>query len=100
MGGKDRILAAKTLVIEGEGSSPNLGQNRTPEDELPVWKVTGFKRAIDFVNGRSRTQQLRVAQFLFALATTQHQNQGLDGDIAYNVGEDGKVSRASTQNRG
>ena len=97
MGGSDRILATKTLLIEGEGSSPNLGQNRTPEDELPVWKVTGFKRTIDLQNGRVRTQQLRTAQFLFAGATTQLLDQGLDGDVAYNMGEDGKASRASAQ---
>jgi hypothetical protein len=97
MGGSDRILAVKTLVIEGEGSSPNLGQNRTPEDELPVWKVANFKRSIDLVNQRSRTQQLRIAQFLFAGATIQRQNQSLDGDVAYNVSEDGRASRASTQ---
>ena len=80
-----------------KASSPNLGQNRTPEDELPVWKVTGFKRTIDLVNRRTRTEQRREAQFLFAGATVQHQNQGLDGDVAYNIGEDGKVTRASAQ---
>ena len=97
MGGKERILSAKNLVIEGNGTSPNLGQNRTPEDELPVWKVTNFKRSIDLVNRRSHMQQRRDAQFLFAGATTQRLNQGLDGDVAYNVSEDGKVSRASAQ---
>ena len=97
MGGSERLMDVKTLVIEGEGTSPNLGQNRTPDDELPVWKVTGFKRSIDLVNQRSRTEQLRVAQFLFAGATIQRQNQSLDGDVAYNVGEDGKASRASVQ---
>jgi hypothetical protein len=97
MGGTDRLLATKTLVIEGTGTSPNLGQNRTPEDELPVWKVSNFKRSIDLVNRRSRTEQLRVAQFLFAGATMQRQNQSLDGDVAYNTSDDGKVSRASTQ---
>ena len=71
MGGGDRILAVKTLVIEGQGTSPNLGQNRTPDDELPVWKVSSYKRSIDLVNRRSRTEQLRVAQFLFAGATVQ-----------------------------
>src|ERR1700722_13042470 len=84
MGGQDRIQAAKTLVVEGEGDAPNLGQNVTPDGDLPVWKVTEYKRTIDLANGRMRTQQLRTAQFLFALATVQWQNQGLDGDIAYN----------------
>jgi len=95
MGGKDRIEAVKTLVIEGEGPAPNLGQNVTPDGELPVWMVTEFRRSIDLTNGRMRTQQLRTAQFLFALATEQRQNQGLDGDVAYNVSPDGRATRAS-----
>ena len=94
MGGLDRIQAVKTLVIEGEGPAPNLGQNVTPDGDLPVWMVTEFKRTIDLANGRMRTQQLRTAQFLFALATVQRQNQGLDGDIAYNLSLDGRATRA------
>ncbi len=97
MGGSDAIKAAKTLVIEGSGTSLNLGQNRTPEDELPVWKVSSYKRSLDLVNGRERTDQLRIAQFLFAGATVQRQTQGLDGEIAYNVADDGTVTRASAQ---
>jgi Metallo-beta-lactamase superfamily len=97
MGGAERLQAVKTLVIEGEGISPNLGQNRTPDDELPVWKVTGYKRSIDLANVRTRVEQTRTAQFLFAGATVQHQIQGLDGEVAYNVGDDGKPARASAQ---
>ena len=94
LGGKDRIQSVKTLVIEGEGSAPNAGQNRMPDGELPVWKVTEFKRSVDLANGRTRMQQLRTAQFLFAGATVQRQNQALDGDVAYNVGQDGNATRA------
>src|SRR5205823_5515533 len=46
-------------------------------------------------NHRMRTQQLRTAQFLFANANTQHQDQSLDGDVAFNSGPDGKTTRAS-----
>lgn len=100
MGGVDRVQAVKTVVIEGEGSAPNLGQNVTPDGDLPVWKVTDFKRSIDFTHGsigsaRMREQQVRTAQFLFALATTQRQNQGLDGAVAYNIGGTGNAVRAS-----
>ena len=94
LGGKDRIQAVKTLIIEGEGPAPNAGQNRMPDGELPVWKVTEFKRSIDLANGRTRMEQLRTAQFLFAGATVQRQNQALDGDIAFNVGQDGSATRA------
>ena len=66
LGGADRIQSVTTLIIEGKGSAPNVGQNRMPDDELPVWKVNGFTRTIDLANGRTRVQQLREAQFLFA----------------------------------
>jgi hypothetical protein len=94
LGGREKILAIKTLTIEGEGSAPNAGQNTMPDGELPVWKVTEFKRVIDPGNGRMRVQQLRTAQFLFANSPTQRQDQGLDGDVAYNVGMDGVPARA------
>src|SRR5690349_2273586 len=71
LGGRDRIRAIKTLVIEGEGSAPNLGQNVLPDGELPVWKVTGYRRIIDPAAARMRVEQVRTAQFLFAGDTVQ-----------------------------
>jgi hypothetical protein len=95
LGGRQKVLAVKTLTIEGEGPAPNVGQNTMPDGELPVWKVTEFKRTIDLANHRSRMSQVRTAQFLFANANTQRQSQGLDGDVAYNIGADGTATRAS-----
>jgi hypothetical protein len=95
MGGRQKVLDVKTLTLEGEGNAPNVGQNTMPDSELPNWRVTEFKRTIDLANHRMRTQQLRTAQFLFANANTQRQNQGLDGDVAFNVAPDGAVTRAS-----
>jgi hypothetical protein len=97
LGGKARIQAVKTLTIEGEGSDANLGQNVTPDGALPIWKVTGFQQTIDLGGGRMRVRQVRTAQFLFALATLQRQDQGLDGDIAYNVGPNGMAVRGSAE---
>jgi metallo-beta-lactamase superfamily protein len=94
LGGADKIRALKTLMIDGSGTAPNAGQNRMPNDELPVWKVTEYARAIDLANGRTRVRQRREAQFLFAGATTQQQIQGLDGDIAYNATPEGAMTRA------
>jgi metallo-beta-lactamase superfamily protein len=95
MGGRQKIVAVKTLTIEGEADAPNVGQNKTPDGELPNWKVTEFKRTIDLEHHRMRVQQLRTAQFLFANSNTQRQGQGLDGDVAFNIGENGKATRAS-----
>ena len=95
LGGKERIEAIKSFTIAGAGTDTNLGQNVTPEGELPVWKVTEYKQTVDPGRGRMRIQQTRVAQFLFALATVQRQDQGLDGEAAYNVAPDGTAARAS-----
>jgi hypothetical protein len=94
LGGASRIQSLTSLEITGSGSAPNVGQNRMPDDELPVWKVTEHVRAIDLANGRTRVQQFREAQFEFAGATTQRVTQGLDGSVAYNVAADGTIARA------
>src|SRR5262245_5419014 len=94
LGGADRLRAWKTITVEGSAVAPNAGQNRMPDDELPVWKVAEYSRTIDLANGRTRVRQRREAQFLFAGATTQQQTQGLDGDTAYNMSPDGAMTRA------
>ena len=66
LGGADRIRSVMALQVTGSGSAPNAGQNRMPDDELPVWKVAEHTRAIDLANSRTRVRQLREAQFLFA----------------------------------
>jgi len=94
LGGKARIEAVKTIVIEGEGTNPNVGQNPLPDGPLPIWKVTEFRRTLDLPNFRMRLEQHRVAQFPFALATDVRQNLSLDGDVAWNTNPDGKSQRA------
>ena len=94
LGGASRIQALTSLHVTGSGLAPNAGQNRLPDDELPVWKVTEHSRAIDLTNGRTRVQQLREAQFQFAGATTQRVSQGLDGVVAYNTAPNGTLNRA------
>jgi hypothetical protein len=94
LGGAERIRSLTALEVTGSGSAPNAGQNRMPDDELPVWKVTEHRRAIDLANNRTRVRQLREAQFQFAGATVQQIAQGLDGDVAYNATPDGMITRA------
>ena len=94
LGGKDRLLAVKTLTFEGSGIAPNVGQNRTPEAPLPNWNLPEYKKSVDLANGRVRVEQHRVAGFPFALANDVRQVQGLDGDTAYNI-VDGKMRLAA-----
>lgn len=94
LGGRERILALVSLRIEGEGDSPNVGQNRLPDSELPVWRVTDYVRTVDLSTGRTATQQVRTAQFEFAGATVQRQHTALDDDIAFTVTAEGRAVRA------
>jgi hypothetical protein len=94
LGGVDRIRSVRTLIIEGEGANPNIGQNRNPNDSLPDWKVTDYRKTIDLTAGRMRIQQRRVAQFPFSMANDVRQNMVLDGDIAFNVDAGGNSYRA------
>ena len=94
LGGLVRVRAVKTLIMEGEGTNPNVGQNRNPNDPLLDWKVTEYKKTIDLAGGRMRLEQHRQAQFAFAMANDVRQNMVLDGDIAFNVDASGKASRA------
>src|SRR5262249_23196330 len=78
LGGQARIERINTLGIEGEGIAQNLGQNLTPDTDLPGWKVTEFSRAIDPSKSRMRMKQMREAQFVFTVATVHRQEFGVD----------------------
>ena len=56
LGGRSRILAVKTLVIEGEGTNGNLGQDMTMDTSAQAFVVTGYTRSVDVVNLRARTE--------------------------------------------
>jgi len=96
LGGRDRILAVKTVILEGDGTNGNLGQDMTPEAAGQTFTVSGYRRAIDVAGGRVRIEQTRTPNFAyFQGPQPQKQVQGLDGDVAYNVGADGNPSRAA-----
>lgn len=94
MGGKDRILAVKTLVLEGQGQNFNFGQNPAPEAPLPVFDVTAYRRVIDLENGRWRQEQTRVARPPAGNTTPQKQVAAIDGAVAFNVAPNGDATRA------
>jgi glyoxylase-like metal-dependent hydrolase (beta-lactamase superfamily II) len=96
LGGRDRILAVKTLVLEGEGLNGNLGQDMTPEAAAQSFKVSDYRRAIDVAGLRMRIEQTRTPDFTyFQGQAPQKQIQGLDRDVAYNVAANGNAARAS-----
>src|SRR5262245_30034472 len=96
LGGRDRILAARTLVLEGEGINGNLGQDMTPDATGQTFTVSAYRRAVDVAGGRVRVEQTRRPNSVFFQGRPpQNQVQGLDGEVAYNVAADGTATRAS-----
>jgi glyoxylase-like metal-dependent hydrolase (beta-lactamase superfamily II) len=96
LGGRDRILAVKTIVIEGEGTNGNLGQDMTMDATGQAFKLTGYKRIIDVASGRGRIEATRTPNFAFFQGQQpQKQIAGIDGEIGYNVAPNGTATRAS-----
>jgi glyoxylase-like metal-dependent hydrolase (beta-lactamase superfamily II) len=96
LGGRERILAAKTLVLEGEGLNGNLGQDMTPEATGQSFTLTGYRRTVDVAGRRMRIEQTRTPNFTyFQGQAPQKQVQGLDGDVGYNVAANGNATRVS-----
>jgi len=97
MGGKDRVLGVRTLVMEGAGETLNFGQNHTPTAETK-FEVTSFRRAFDFANRRWFHDQTRVPRFPTANSNPQRMRYGVDASadpVAYNVLPSDSVARAS-----
>ena len=98
LGGRDRVTAVKTLVLEGEGTLWNLGQDMTMEATGQTFGVTGYRRAMDLGSGRMRVQQTRTPNFLyFQGQAPQTQIFGVDGEVAYTVAANGTAARAGAQ---
>jgi len=96
LGGRNRILEVKTFTIEGEGTNGNLGQDMTMDASSQQFKISGYKRSVDVVNLRARTEQTRTPNFAFFQGPQpQKQILGVDGDVGYNVAPNGTATRTS-----
>jgi glyoxylase-like metal-dependent hydrolase (beta-lactamase superfamily II) len=93
MGGKDRILAVRTLALDGSGENFNFGQNHTPFADLPRYEITQYRRAFDFANQRWFVDLTREPRFVTGNLAPQRQRQGLDRDVAYNLNNEGAMQR-------
>src|SRR5688572_26950965 len=91
LGGRDRILALKTLTVEGYGqlAYQNGGGNITSSIDAPQkWiTVNDYVRVTDLEQMRTRVRQRQANDFVFAGVQGMKGNvstQSLDGDVAFN----------------
>lgn len=98
LGGRSRVANLKTLVLEGEGTQWNVGQDMTIDATGQTFAVTGYRRAIDLAGAKMRVQQTRTPNFLyFQGQAPQSQTFGVDGDVAYAISTTGTATRNGAQ---
>jgi len=96
LGGGQRLIDLKTIVIEGEGTNGNLGQDMTPEATGQEFTLFGYRRSIDVNAGRVRIEQTRTPNFVyFQGPQPQQQVFGVDGEIGYTLAADGTATRVA-----
>jgi glyoxylase-like metal-dependent hydrolase (beta-lactamase superfamily II) len=97
LGGRERIQAVKTLVLEGQGKEFSFGQGSSWSEmgqEASVWKVLSYRRAYELAGARARFEQSRTPLYAFYAGHLPGRSvEGLDGDIAFNVGGSGAATR-------
>jgi len=94
LGGRERILAVKTIVLEGYGETAymNGGGNISASPDAPQkWvSIPEYEKTIDLEHRRMRVRQRNHQNFVFAsaagyLGPADLNTVYLDGQIAYNV---------------
>jgi glyoxylase-like metal-dependent hydrolase (beta-lactamase superfamily II) len=94
MGGKEVILAVRTLVLEGEGEALYTGQTMTP-DARTNFRVPSFRRSYDFAGRRWLQDYVREWTFLSPPPPAFRTRQGIDGTIGYTIADNGSASRVA-----
>ena len=104
LGGRERILAVKTIVLEGYGEAAymNGGGNISASPDAPQkWvSIPEYEKTIDLENRRMRVRQRNHQNFVFAsaagyLGAANPNTVYLDGEIAYNIGQNGRAVRGN-----
>ncbi len=98
LGGADDIADAQNFFLEGTGQEFRMGQNLRPSADLTYWDLDEYRREVDLEGYRWRVFQTRTSRYPTGNPVLrERQTIGLDGDVAYDISEDGDVSRGTAQ---
>ena len=100
LGGIDRIRSVRNITLVGYGNyAYQFGGGNVTASVHAAQRyeaANDLRRVFDFEHGRYQQSERRKMSFTFALASLTSNapvNQILDGDIAYDIGPDGKAAR-------
>ena len=96
LGGRDRILAVETMLLEGGGHV--VAGTSLRYDDLgyasAIQQLRDVRHAYDLANGRARFDATRQVQYAYYIGNAPLRvMQGLDGMVAFNVGANGNATR-------
>ena len=89
LGGRDRVLAVRTMLLEGAGNFVGITSLRYDDDigfRSAIEQLRDWRRAYDLANGRARFELTRMVEYPFYIGDAPTRTiQGLDGKVAFNV---------------
>jgi glyoxylase-like metal-dependent hydrolase (beta-lactamase superfamily II) len=95
VGGRDAVLAVRSLVLEGAGQGFIVGQGQNPDDGTLPYRITELRRAVDFAHGRWRQSQTLTPEWAAQSREPSKETTAVDGAIGFDIGDDGSVTRSS-----
>jgi hypothetical protein len=89
LGGRDRVMAVKTMLLEGSGNFVGVTSLRWDDDlgfTSAIEQLRDIRRAYDLDNNRARFELTRMVEYPFYIGDAPTRTiQGLDGMVAFNI---------------
>ena len=104
LGGRDRVLAVKTMLLEGAGNFVGITSLRYDDDigfKSAIEQLRDVKRAYDLANTRARFELTRMVEYVFYIGDAPTRTiQGLDGTVAFNINPTNQNATPALGNQG
>ena len=89
LGGRDRVMGVKTMLLEGAGNFVGITSLRYDDDigfKSAIEQLRDWRRAYDLTNVRARFELTRMVEYIFYIGDAPTRTiQGLDGKVAFNI---------------
>jgi hypothetical protein len=104
LGGRDRVTAVKTMLLEGAGNFVGVTSLRYDDDigfRSAIEQLRDVRRAYDLSNTRARFELARMVEYVFYIGDAPTRTiQGLDGTIAFNINPASQNATPAPGNQG
>ena len=104
LGGRDRVMAVKTMLLEGAGNFVGITSLRYDDDigfKSAIEQLRDVKRAYDLANTRGRFELTRMVEYVFYIGDAPTRTiQGLDGTVAFNINPTNQNATPAPGNQG